>query len=139
MTAQRGKDLLLKLGDGASPETFATVAGLRARTFSLAAESVEATHADSPGGWREILAGAGVRQASVAGSGVFLSGAGAEAVRALFFEGAARRWRLVVPGLGEIEGPFVIANLDYAGASDGEATFAIALDSAGALTFTAAS
>lgn len=139
MTAQRGKDLLLKLGDGGDPETFASVAGLRARTFSLNAESVDVTHADSPGGWREILAGAGVRQASVAGAGIFLSGAAGEAIRALFFAGTARAWRLVVPGLGEIEGPFVIANLDYAGAHDGEATFAIALDSAGALSFTAAS
>jgi len=135
MKAQRGKDLLLKLGDGGDPETFSTVAGLRTRTFSLNAESVDVTHAQSQGGWRELLAGAGVRQASVAGAGVFLSDAGAAAMRAAFFAGEIRTWRLVVPGLGEIEGPFQIANLDYAGAHDGEATFALALDSAGALAF----
>jgi TP901-1 family phage major tail protein len=34
-------------------------------------------------------------------------------------------------------GPFIIANLDYAGDHDGEATFSIALASAGALSFEA--
>ncbi|MGE0410354.1 MAG: phage tail tube protein [Amphiplicatus sp.] len=45
---------------------------------------------------------------------------------------------MVVPGLGEIEGPFQIANLDYAGEHDGEASMAMALESAGALSFEAA-
>jgi TP901-1 family phage major tail protein len=136
MTAHPGRDLLLKLGDGESPETFATVAGLRTKTFSLNARSVDATHALSPGGWRELIAGAGLRQAQIAGSGVFLSDAGGAAIRALFFAGAVRNWRIHVPGLGRIEGAFLIANLDYSGAHDGEAGFALALDSAGALEFT---
>ncbi|MHA7873493.1 MAG: phage tail tube protein [Hyphococcus sp.] len=33
-------------------------------------------------------------------------------------------------------GPFLIANLDYAGDHDGEATMSLALESAGALVFT---
>lgn len=137
MTAQRGKDLLLKIGDGGAPETFTTVAGLRTRTLSLNAQSVDVTHSESVGGWRELLAGAGVRQASAAGAGVFLDDGAAEAIRAVFFAGAIRTWRIVVPGFGEITGPFQIANLDYAGEHDGEATMALALDSAGALAFEA--
>lgn len=136
MSAQRGKDLLLKIGDGDAPETFSTVGGLRTRTLSLNAQTVDVTHADSAGGWRELLAGAGVRQASVSGTGVFLNGAAGEAVRSAFFGGAVRNWRIVVPGLGDIEGAFLIANLDYAGEHDGEATMSLALESAGALVFT---
>lgn len=138
MTAQRGKDLLLKIGDGASPETFATIGGMRTRTLSLNAEAVDVTHAESAGGWRELLAGAGVRQASASGAGVFLSDAAAEDVRATFFAGTIRNWRIFIPGFGTIEGPFLIANLDYSGAHDGEAQMALALESAGALSFTAA-
>ncbi|MEM1396138.1 MAG: phage major tail protein, TP901-1 family, partial [Pseudomonadota bacterium] len=66
MPAQRGLDILLKLGDGATPETFSSVAGLRVASFSLNAETVDATNADSPGRWRELISGAGVRAASVA-------------------------------------------------------------------------
>lgn len=137
MSAQRGKDLLLKIGDGQSPESFSSIGGLRAQTLSLNARSVDATHAGSPDGWRELLAGAGLRQASVSGAGVFLSDAAAATVRAVFFAGAARHWRIVIPGLGAIEGAFLIANLDYAGEFDGEATMALALESAGALVFAA--
>lgn len=136
MSAQRGKDLLLKIGDGSIPEAFSTVGGLRTKTLSLNAASVDITHAESTGGWRELLAGAGVRQASVAGSGVFLSDAAVETIRIAFFNGDIRNWQVIIPGFGEIEGAFQIANLDYAGDYDGEASMSLALESAGALTFT---
>lgn len=138
MTAQRGKDMLLKIGDGAIPEAFATIGGLRARTLSLNAQSVDVTHAES-GGWRALLSGAGARQASLSGAGVFLGDGSAQTVRTLFFSGAVRNWRIVIPGFGDIEGPFLIANLDYSGESEGEVDFALALESAGPLSFEAAS
>ena len=65
MSAQRGKDILLKI-EGA-PGVFTTVAGLRARTISLNAKTVDATDGDSAGRWRELLAGAGVKSAAVSG------------------------------------------------------------------------
>jgi len=136
MSAQRGKDVLVKIGDGGAPEAFTAVGGLRARTLSLNAQSVDVTHAESPSGWRELLAGAGVRQASIAGAGVFLSDAVAETVRAAFFAGEIKNWRIVIPGFGDVTGAFLIANLDYAGDHDGEATMSLALESAGALVFT---
>ena len=127
----------MKIGDGGSPENFTTIGGMRTRTLSLNAQSVDITHAESTGGWRELLAGAGVRQASVAGAGVFLNDAAAENVRLVFFNGAIENWQIIIPGFGAIEGPFQISNLDYAGDHDGEATMSLALDSAGVLTFTA--
>lgn len=136
MTAQRGKDMLVKIGDGGSPENFTTVAGLRTKTISLNAREVDATHAES-NGWRELLGAAGVRQCSVSGAGVFLNDAAADLIRAAFFSGTVSNFRLIVPGMGEMAGPFLIANLDYAGEHDGEATVSIALASAGAVSFTA--
>ncbi len=138
MPAQRGKDLLLKIGDGGAPETFTTIGGLRTRTLSLNAQTVDVTHANSVGGWRELLAGAGVKQASVSGAGVFLNEAAAETARAAFFNGDIVNWQVIVPGFGTIEGPFQIGNLDYAGDFDAEATVSLALESAGQLAFTAA-
>lgn len=137
MAGQAGKDMLLKLSDGATTPTFHTVAGLRARTITLNAQVVDATSADSPGRWRELLAGAGVRTCSVSGAGLFKDAASDAQVRASFFAGDARVWRLIVPDFGTLEGPFQIASLEYAGAHDGEATFAITLASAGELTFAA--
>ena len=137
MPAQRGKDILIKIGDGSAPENFSTLAGLRTRNLSLNAQTIDVTHSQSAGGWRELLAGVGVRQASVSGAGVFLNDAAAENARAVFFNAQIRNWQVIIPGLGTIEGPFQIANLDYAGDFDGEATLSLSLESAGALTFTA--
>ena len=70
MVAQNGKDLLIKIdmtGDG----LFETAAGLRATRISFNAESVDVTSLESSGGWRELLGGAGVKTASISGSGVF--------------------------------------------------------------------
>lgn len=139
MAAQRGKDLLLKIEDPIGSGTFSTIGGLRSRTLSLNAQTIDITHAQSNGGWRELLAGAGVRQASIAGAGVFLNDATAQIVRVTFFEGVGRNWQIIVPGFGTIEGAFLIANLDYAGDHDGEATVSLALASAGPLSFTGAS
>lgn len=137
MAAQRGKDILLKIGDGGEPQTFTTVAGLRARTLSLNARTIDATDSDSAGRWRELLAGAGVRQAAVSGAGVFRDAASDALMREVFFSQEARSWRLVVPDFGVLEGPFLIAALEYAGDHEGEATWAVTLASAGEVAFEA--
>ena len=137
MPAQKGKDLLLKIGDGGAPEAFTTIGGLRTRTLSLNTRTVDITHANSDGGWRELLADAGVKQASVSGAGVFLNETAAETVRTAFFQGEIGNWQIIVPGFGTIEGPFQIGNLDYAGDFDAEVTVSLALESAGPLAFTA--
>ena len=138
MAAQRGKDILLKIGDGAVPQVFTTVAGLRARTISLNAKTIDATDGDSAGRWRELLSGAGVRSAAVSGQGVFRDAASDAAIREAFFAQDARTWRLIVPDFGTLEGPFLVTALEYAGENEGEASFAMSLASAGEITFGAA-
>ncbi|MDC7787596.1 phage major tail protein, TP901-1 family [Rhodoplanes sp. TEM] len=134
MAAQKGKDLLLKMQDGAG---FATVAGLRSRRLAFNAETVDVTHAESADRWRELLDGAGVKRASVAGRGLFKDAASDALLRQAFFDGAVRTYQLVIPDFGSVTGPFQITSLEFAGEHDGEVTFELALESAGALTFTA--
>jgi TP901-1 family phage major tail protein len=139
MAGQKGRDVLLKIGDGGSPtESFTTIAGLRAKTISLNARSVDATSAESADSWRELIAGAGVKSATVSGAGVFKDAASDEAMRAAFFNQTARNWNLVIPSFGVLAGAFLIEALDYTGDHDGEAAFAVTLASAGPITFTAA-
>lgn len=135
MTAQKGKDLLLKVDGGAG--AFVTVAGLRTHRLALNADTVDVTHMESAGRWRELLEGAGVKRASVAGAGVFKDAASDALARQTFFDGAARFWQVIVPSFGRIEGPFQITSLDYRGEHAGEVTFELSLESAGALSFTA--
>ena len=136
MGAQKGRDLLLKL-DFNQDGTFETVAGMRSRRLAFNAETVEVTNADSAGRWRELLEGAGVKRAGVAGSGIFKDAESDASVRELFFDGAIRTWRLVIPDFGTVSGPFQVTGLRYAGEHDGEVSYEIALESAGALNFLA--
>jgi TP901-1 family phage major tail protein len=135
MAAQRGKDLLIRIANGGG---FLAVAGLRARQIAFNAETVDVTNADSAGRWRELLAGAGMRRAALSGSGVFRDEASDARLRQVFFDGTLETYQIVVPGFGTLEGAFQITSLEYRGDHAGEVTFDMALDSAGALAFTAA-
>lgn len=132
MSAQKGKDLLLKIDDSGS---YATIAGLRARRLAFNAESVDVTDAESTGRWRELLGGAGVQRAAISGGGIFKDAASDALTRAAFFSGDIRDWQVVIPDFGTVNGLFQIVALEYSGRHDGEMTFEIALESAGPVSF----
>lgn len=134
MAAQKGKDLLLKMHDGAS---LVTVAGLRSRQIAFNAQSVDVTHSESAGRWRELLDGAGVKRASVTGSGVFKDAASDALVRSVFFTGALPQCQVLIPDFGTITGPFQVTALEIAAEHDREVTFDLTLESAGEITFAA--
>jgi len=136
MAVQNGKDLLVKLdmtGDG----TFQTIAGLRATRISFNTETVDVTSLESAGGWRELLGGAGVKSASISGSGIFRDEATDARARQIFFDGEVPRFQVIIPSFGVVEGPFQISAVEYAGSHNGEATYELTMASAGELTFTA--
>lgn len=135
MAVQSGKDLLIKLdmvGDG----SFETIAGLRATRISFNAETVDVTSLESQGGWRELLAGAGVKTASISGSGVFRDEGTDERARQIFFDGEIPDFQVIIPDFGVVEGAFQLSSIEYSGSHNGEATYEMTMASAGALTFT---
>ncbi|WP_298971458.1 phage major tail protein, TP901-1 family [uncultured Roseobacter sp.] len=136
MGAQNGKDLLIKV-DMTDSGSFTTLAGLRATRVSFNAETIDVTSLESQGGWRELLSGAGVRSVSISGSGVFRDADTDERARQLFFDGEAPNFQVVIPDFGIVEGPFQVTSIEYGGSHNGEATYELALASAGSLTFTA--
>lgn len=137
MSAQSGKDMLLKL-DQTGSGSFLTVAGLRTRALAFNAASIDITDAESAGRWRELLAGGGIKRASVSGSGIFKDQTSDAEMRTLFFDGTIRDWQLVLPDFGTVEGAFQIVALEFSADHAGEVTFEIALESAGALSFVVA-
>lgn len=136
MSVQNGRDLLIKM-DMTGNSTFETVAGLRATRLGFNAETIDVTSLESAGGWRELLGGAGVRSASISGSGVFRDAATDGRARQVFFDGEQPLCQVVIPDFGTIEGRFQITALEYAGSYNGEATYEMTLASASALSFVA--
>ncbi len=135
MAAQKGKDLLLKIHDGTG---YVTVAGLRSRRIAFNAETVDVTHAESAGRWRELLEGAGVKRAAIAGRGLFKDEATDALVRSAFFDGAVKNYQVMIPDFGTVAGAFQIVSLEFAGEHNGEVTYELSLESAGALSFAGA-
>jgi TP901-1 family phage major tail protein len=87
MAVEKGSAFLLKVGNGDTPLTYSTIAGLRTTQLSVSGEAVNITSKDS-GGWRELLSGAGVRAVNVSAAGIFTGSAGevrpdARAIKAL--------------------------------------------------------
>lgn len=135
MATQKGRDLLIKINTGGT--VYETLAGLRATRIAFNAETVDATSIDSTGGWRELLAGAGLKNASLSGSGVFKDGASDARARTVFFDGIIPNFQVIIPDFGTVTGPFQITALEYAGSHNGEATYEMTMASAGALSFAA--
>ncbi|MCB2065814.1 MAG: phage major tail protein, TP901-1 family [Erythrobacter sp.] len=132
MTAQRGSAFLLKIGDGAQPPAYSTVAGLRTTQMSINGDAVVVTHKDS-GGWRDLLSGAGTRSVSVSAAGIFL-GSGAEAaIRAHALAGTIEDYELSFEDGEKLRGRFLVQRLDYAGDYNGERNYTLQLESSGAV------
>lgn len=137
MAAQKGRDLLLKV-DSDGLGNYTTAAGLRSRTIAFNAETVDITHQESSGQWRELLEGGGIRNARLSGSGIFKDAASDETVRGCFFNSTIRNWQVVIPDFGTVTGPFQITSLEFSGRHDSELTFDLSLESAGEIVFAAA-
>lgn len=137
MAAQKGSDILIKV-DSTGGGVFVTIGGMRSKSISFNAETVDVSDSDSVNKWRELLEGAGLKNATITGSGVFKDSAGEEDVRGYFFSQSIEDYQFIVPDFGTVEGLFQVTSLDYAGEHNGEATFSMTFESGGELTWTAA-
>ncbi|HEX8191345.1 MAG TPA: phage major tail protein, TP901-1 family [Allosphingosinicella sp.] len=130
MAAEKGSAFLLKVGNGASPPAYATVAGMRTTQMSVNGEAVNVTSKDS-GGWRELLSGAGVRSVSVGASGIFTGSAAEVRVRGNALAGVVDDYELSFESGERMRGRFLVTRLDYAGDYNGERNYSLSLESSG--------
>lgn len=141
MAAEKGRAFLAKIGDGGTPtELFTTVAGLRSTSMTINDEAVDITNKDS-GGWRELLAGAGVKNVSVSGSGVFKNSQAELDVQAKIMAtpSVIANWELEFENGAKFAGAFQVTQLQYTGEHNGERTYTWTLESSGTIAFTAGS
>jgi TP901-1 family phage major tail protein len=133
MAAEKGSAFLLKVGNGAQPPVFSTVAGMRTTQMSVNGEAVNVTSKES-GGWRDLLSGAGVRSVSVAASGIFTGSAEELRVKANALGGLVDDYELSFESGERLRGRFLVTRLDYSGDYDGERNYALSLESSGPVT-----
>lgn len=113
---------------------FRNLGGLRSKEFSLSSEAVDITNVDSDE-WKSMLDGAGVRSASMSGSGVWTN----EVVFQEFFQDFLNNLltclALIDVKSGRIyEGCFKITELSVSGDYDAEGSYSVSAESSGPVT-----
>ena len=137
MAAEKGHAFVLKVGDGASTETFATVGGMRSTGITINNELVDITDKDSDK-WRELLTGAGFTTVTVSGSGVFKDTASEASVRTKALAATVDNYEIVFESGDKFEGAFLVSSLEYTGDHNGARMYSITLENSGTVTYTAA-
>lgn len=142
MSQQDAKELVIERGDGASPEVFTFVCGIRSKTFTMANASIDTTvpNCDDPSAPIVATARPGRQTLTFQGDGLFDN---AEVGKDVFDDARLQRetnYRITIPGVGSFDGPFFVS--DYSNSGDMEDPLAfsatwIPLD-ASQLTFTPA-
>lgn len=141
MAKQKGRTLLIKMGDGAGTEAFTTLCGLTTKTLTINNSEVDVTSADctDPGGplWTEVLDG--VKRISVAGNGFFKDEVNEARATTVAMSGTPiANFEIIVPQLGTFAGAFFLSTLEWGGEQEGGVTYSLSLASTGEITFTAA-
>ncbi|MBP3955393.1 phage tail protein [Gemmata sp. G18] len=134
MALQKGRDMVIKLGDAA---TGTVIGGLRSTTLTMGNNVVDGSTKDT-NGWRELVEDASLKSFSIACSGFFKDSASDEAIRQNAMAGSIDEYTLVLANGDTIECDFLITGYSRAGEVDGVETFNYTLESHGEPVFTAA-
>lgn len=136
---QLGRLLLIKLGDGADPEVFSNLCGLKDRSFDLSANSVDTTKPSctNPGGPVQKTGRPGIVSRTFQGSGTFVSSTIMKTFMVHVVDATVFNAQVIVPGLGTFAGSFFVTTFQASGDMENDLQFSATFEAAAALTFTA--
>lgn len=135
MPSFKGRDVLIKIGNGGAPETFATLGAARAVSMVLDNQPVDATTMDSLG-LQSLQADAGVQSLQIRIEGLFKDATAEETFRASAFARSLKNYELVFPNGDKYTAAFAVENYTRGGAFDGVETFSATLRRSGDGTYT---
>lgn len=139
MTQQTGRLLLIKRGNGGSPEQFTTVCGFLARTFAINNNMVDVTTPDcvTPSNKVKEALEYGIQSIQFNGSGKFDNDTVGKAVAADAFNQVKTNYQVIVPGWGDFIGQFLVENFQFSGEAEGNLDFDSTFRNSGGAAFTA--
>lgn len=135
MTSQRGRDLLLKIGNGGAPETFTALGAARTVSMVLNNQSFDNTLMDG-NGFQKLQADAGIQSMELMLEGLFKDAAAEETLRLSAFNRTSKNYQLLFPNGDMYAADFVVHDYRRGGSFDGLETFAVTLVRNGSGTFT---
>lgn len=133
MASQKGTDILVKIGNGGSPETFTTLAGMRDTSISINQEQIDITNKDSAR-VRTLLAQGGVKSFSITGSGVFTDSSSEATAIGLLDASSFTNLQFLVPDFKTFTGAFMLVTAEYSGSYTDAVMYSMTFESAGTIT-----
>jgi TP901-1 family phage major tail protein len=134
MVAQKGSLMLVKVGNGAVPEVFTTIGGVRTSRIIVNNQMMDNSHIAS-GQWRS-LAAAGLKSLTIQGRGIFVDSASEETVRGLAFSSSVCNYQLYFAKGDYCTGAFYISQYERIADHDDVEQYAVTLMSAGPVSYT---
>src|SRR5262249_6518216 len=135
MTARDGKNVLLKVGNGATPaETFTTIGGLAITRLAVDNALRDASTLSS-GAWRALNTTTGLQSRTLSGSGVFTDSAAEETVRSYAFANAVKNYELHFSNGDLVRGAFQMTHYERTGDIGDEERYTLTLESAGVMAW----
>ncbi len=130
MTRQHAKQVVLKVGNGGTPETFTAIGGMQMTRLHIRRGIVVASHAGDSG-WRPVRSESGERQISISGQGEFTDSAAEETLRNHAFSGSVVNYQIDFGVGGKITVPCVVASYERLAEMREAMTYRLTLESAG--------
>ncbi len=138
MTYYAGKVFTVKVGDGAAPEVFTTVAAAKSHSLSINNEAIDVTNKD--GNQFRALINGGIKSLEISLSGIMTDDTTIAARMMTLATGTDNIANFhLVSGLGDkFAGPFFVQSLERSGEVNNAETYSFKLSSAGTIVYTAA-
>lgn len=125
MPSYQGRDLLLKIGDGGTPQEYTTIGAARSTSLRLANDLQETTAVQDSAATFSAAAGAQAMQVTL--EGLFCGAAAEELLRAAAFGREIRSYRLIFPNGDDYTADFAVESYGRGGSRDGFETFSLSL------------
>ena len=136
MAASRGRLMLLKIGDGASPEVFTQVDHLRTTSLAINNEMVDISSKDT-NGWREVGENMGISSMTLTASGIQFDSTVQALMEANCRGGAVDNYQMTFDNGDEYEVAMQVTSFTRSGGYNDAETFDLTLESANIPIFTA--
>lgn len=136
---QTGRTLLIQIGDGADPEVFTNLCGLKTRSFSLSANEIDTTvpSCTNPGGPVEGTSRPGISKKTFTGAGAYMSSTAQKAFNTHIVNATVFNAKIIVPEFGTFTGPYFVTNYELDGDVENNMGFNASFVPAEAATFVA--
>lgn len=136
MPSQKGRDLLLKIGDGEEDESFTALGAARTTAMTIDNRPIDATTMED-GGVQRLAGAAGLQSMTLRLEGLFKDSAAEERLRAAAFSRSADNYLLCFPNGDTYAAAFVVQDYARTGTHDGLESFSVTLARSGDGVFTA--